>query len=375
MVILKLASEIIEDGNLNKLNSLLSMPLTQELVQTLRRIFLYLQDKKLFVISYGSEWNQWNIKKNNNNRQNESNQIDNFLNVKWSVFLRLLFQHSFYNDLLLSIEQTINCPPYVRLVETSVEKGFEIPIHSNYFEVLQYLTFDFEKFIILLKRFPEIEQKDKAQFTIFVQKQLSKITNNQERLSFSKLINTHLVDKVDNPLILADFLQHSIDNGSLELKINSLQSLLILITRFNYNLENFYERLIQIIDTEGAFECSSKSKLFKLIDVATKSSKVPLQTLARIIQSILRAFLKESCSLQLAATQLIFNIFKKHVTLKQFLQQGDTQLVELASYQNHWHPEIKRIISYLEDDLSIFDYFNLNDVIELQDQQLLEAQF
>ncbi|CAD8183788.1 unnamed protein product [Paramecium octaurelia] len=374
MVILKLASEIIEDGNLNKLNSLLSMPLTQELVQTLRRIFLYLLDKKLFSISYGSEWNQWNLRKNNN-RQNESNQVDNFLNIKWSVFLRLLFQHSFYDDLLLSIQQSIDCPPYVRLVQTSVEKGIETPIHSNYFEVLQYLPLDFEKFIILLKKFPLIEQSDAAQFTIFIQKQLSKITNDQERLQFSKLINTHLVDKVDNPLILADFLQNSIDNGSLELKIHSLQSLLILITRFNYNLENFYERLIQIIITDGAFECSSKSKLLKLIDVTTKSSKVPLQTLARIIQSVLRACLKESCSLQLAATQLIFNIFKKHIQLKHFLKQGESQIVEIASYQNHWHPEIKRIISYLDDDLSIFDYFNLNDVIELYDQQLLEAQF
>ncbi|CAD8099461.1 unnamed protein product [Paramecium sonneborni] len=373
MVILKLASEIIEDGNLNKLNSLLSMPMTQELVQTLRRIFLYLQDKKLFVISYGSEWNQWNFK--NNNKQNESNQIDNFLNVKWSVFLRLLFQHSFYSDLLLNIEQTINCPPYVRLVDVSVEKGIDIPIHSNYFEVLQYITLDFDKFIMLLKRFPEIELKDKAQFTIFIQKQLSKISNDQERLLFSKLINTHLVDKVDNPLVLADFLQNCVDNGNLELKINSLQSLLILITRFNYNLENFYDRLIQIIVTDGAFECSSKSKLLKLIDVATKSSKVPMQTLVKIIQSILKACLKETCSLQLVAAQITFNIFKKHITLKQFLQQGEAQLIEIASYQNHWHPEIKRIISYLEDDLSIFDYFNLNDVIELQDQQLLEAQF
>lgn len=37
----------------------------------------------------------------------------------------------------------------------------------------------------------------------------------------------------------------------------------------------------------------------------------------------------------------------------------------LINYFSHWHPEIKRIISYLEDDLSIFDYFNLNDIIEL----------
>lgn len=40
--ILKLASEIIEDGNFNKLNVLLSLPISQELVQTLRRIFFYL---------------------------------------------------------------------------------------------------------------------------------------------------------------------------------------------------------------------------------------------------------------------------------------------------------------------------------------------
>lgn len=32
-------------------------------------------------------------------------------------------------------------------------------------------------------------------------------------------------------------------------------------------------------------------------------------------------------------------------------------------------------MSYLQDDLDKFDYFMLNDLIELNDEQLMEAQF
>jgi hypothetical protein len=42
--ILKISSEIIEDGNFNKLNTLLSYPMTDDLAKTLRSIFFYLQD-------------------------------------------------------------------------------------------------------------------------------------------------------------------------------------------------------------------------------------------------------------------------------------------------------------------------------------------
>ena len=54
--ILKISSEIIEDGNFNKLNTLLTYPMTDDLAKTLRSIFFYLQDQKIFTIKYGPEW-------------------------------------------------------------------------------------------------------------------------------------------------------------------------------------------------------------------------------------------------------------------------------------------------------------------------------
>lgn len=41
-------------------------------------------------------------------------------------------------------------------------------------------------------------------------------------MRFTKLLNKYVVDKVDNPLILANFLHNNIDNGSIELQILSL---------------------------------------------------------------------------------------------------------------------------------------------------------
>ncbi|CAD8169259.1 unnamed protein product [Paramecium pentaurelia] len=56
-------------------------------------------------------------------------------------YLRLQFQHLFHKDLLLNIEQIINCLSYVR--NTFIEKEIEIPINSNHLQYfnISYLIF------------------------------------------------------------------------------------------------------------------------------------------------------------------------------------------------------------------------------------------
>lgn len=70
--------------------------------------------------------------------------------------------------------------------------------------------------------------------------------SDEQKLTFTKLVNTHIVDKVDNPLILANFLQNNVDKGSTELQVISLQSMLILMTRHHYNLDNFYAKVLTL---------------------------------------------------------------------------------------------------------------------------------
>lgn len=55
----------------------------------------------------------------------------------------------------------------------------------------------------------------------------------------------------------------------------------------------------------------------KLLEVATKSTKVSKEILLNIVERVLTQSLKTSCSQQFWAASFTFNLFKRHPTLKQ----------------------------------------------------------
>ena len=57
------------------------------------------------------------------------------------------------------IDGDINCPIYRRLVECSLQNDFDIPFDEIYFGILKDLPINFDQFINLIKRLPDIEAK------------------------------------------------------------------------------------------------------------------------------------------------------------------------------------------------------------------------
>lgn len=69
------------------------------------------------------------------------------------------------------------------------------------------------------------------------------------------------------------------------------------MTNYHYNLDKFYENLIALAKFEESYNCQYKDKFLKLLDIASKSSKVPMIILANLIRAVLSTCLKQKCYL------------------------------------------------------------------------------
>jgi hypothetical protein len=85
-----------------------------------------------------------------------------------------------------------------------------------------------------------------------------------------------VVEKVENPLIISNFISHHFGTStSLPLQVQALQTLFVLIGKYQFNYDGFYEKLEVLIETPGIFQSPESSRFMRLLYIASKSSKIP----------------------------------------------------------------------------------------------------
>lgn len=186
------------------------------------------------------------------------------------------------------------------------------------------------------------------------------------------------------PLLLADFLTHSLDRGGLE-GILALHGIFILVTKHGLEYPKFYERLYGLLTIE-ALKSRHRLRFFRLADVFLASGLVPAYTAAAFAKRFARLALQSSPAGALLSLAFIHNIIRRHPACMQMLHRKpidvdncsrsiatvyrgsdvydahqtdpaisramESSLWEITALRRHAHPSVAAACGALDKDLS-----------------------
>lgn len=89
---------------------------------------------------------------------------------------------------------------------------------------------------------------------------------------------------MSNPLILAEYLQTGFKIGNSTCQDYALESLVILIGKFNLEYSNYYEHLYEMVRKRSSFSL----KILKILEISLKNSKLTSKTIFPFIKLFLR---------------------------------------------------------------------------------------
>lgn len=138
-----------------------------------------------------------------------------------------------------------------------------------------------------------------------------------------KKVLVHLHDLVIpacfNPLLLSDFLTHSLDKGGL-IGMLALNGIFLLVTEFGLEYPKFYQKLYGLVCIE-AFQAKYRLRFFQLADAFLASNMVPAYTAASFIKRFARLALCIQPGGALVALVFIHNILRRHPACMQMLHR------------------------------------------------------
>lgn len=132
-------------------------------------------------------------------------------------------------------------------------------------------------------------------------------------------IHDLVIPNLTSPLLLADFLTHSLDRGGLEGML-ALHGIFLLVTKFGMEYPKFYQRLYNLIDAD-VFFTRHRMRFFQLADIFLASSLVPAYTAAAFAKKFARLGLVVPPSGALIAIAFIHNILRRHPACLQLLHR------------------------------------------------------
>lgn len=180
-----------------------------------------------------------------------------------------------------------------------------------------------------------------------------------------KDLDTELIPNLQDPRLLADFLVDSYNQGGV-LAILALNGLFILITRYDLEYPNFYEKLYVLLDS-AILHSKFKSRFFSLVNIFLSSSLLPVNLVAGFIKKLARLALFAPPSGISIILPIIYNLLRSHHKCISMIHNTDTassletwdptqtdpvksgalesSLWELSTLDRHYHFQIKKEIS------------------------------
>lgn len=126
-----------------------------------------------------------------------------------------------------------------------------------------------------------------------------------------------VLEHLDKPLLLTDFLMESLDVGG-PISLLSLQGIFILIQHHNLTYPNVYEKLYSMFEPE-IFHTKFKARLFYLADIFLSSSHLPENLVAAFVKRLARLSLVAPPQDILIILYFIGNLTIRHPGLKRLI--------------------------------------------------------
>ena len=154
-------------------------------------------------------------------------------------------------------------------------------------------------------------------------------------IMFLKKFNTHLFSICRDPLIYSEFLLKVYKGDNKEIKILSLSCLFILITKYNYIFEEYYETLYQSLFIDGIFASANSKRLLKIIYLSLKQPVVSKSIVCSFIKKLARVCLFSEGFVILRLFTLIEHIFHYHHKCLTLLYRKRKDVLKKNIYQSN----------------------------------------
>ncbi|CAG5123365.1 unnamed protein product [Candidula unifasciata] len=135
-----------------------------------------------------------------------------------------------------------------------------------------------------------------------------------------------VMDKMSNPLRLADFLSESFNIGG-AVSLMSLHGLFLLMHKYNLDYPDFYAKLYSMFEPQ-VFGAKYRARFFYLADTFLTSTHLPAYVVAAFAKRLSRLCLHAPASGSHIAIPFISNLISRHPTCEVLLHrtQGPTEL-------------------------------------------------
>lgn len=194
------------------------------------------------------------------------------------------------------------------------------------------------------------------------------------------------------PTLMIDFLTSACDVGG-AISLLALNGLFILIHKHNLEYPDFYQKLYGLLDP-SIFHVKYRARFFHLVDLFLSSSHLPAYLVAAFAKRLARLALTAPPEALLMVLPLICNLLRRHPACRVMVHrpQGpeldadpydpmekdparsralESSLWELQTLQQHYHPEVSRAASVINQVLSVPEV-SIAPLLELTAYEIFE---
>ena len=133
-------------------------------------------------------------------------------------------------------------------------------------------------------------------------------------------LHDKVIPLMQNPKLLIDFLVDSYDLGGTS-SLLSLNSLFILITKYNLDYPSFYPKLYRML-TPDLYHTTYLTRFLSMLDLFLKSSLLPAYLVAAFVKRLARNALQAPPHVIVMVLRLLTNLMKLHPSVKRLVHRG-----------------------------------------------------
>lgn len=188
------------------------------------------------------------------------------------------------------------------------------------------------------------------------------------------IMHESILPHLAQPSLMIDFLTHAYDIGG-AISLLALNGLFILIHEHNLEYPDFYRKLYGLLDP-SVFHVKYRARFFHLADLFLSSSHLPAYLVAAFAKRLARLALTAPPEALLMVLPFICNLLRRHPACRVLVHRPrgpeldadpydpdeedpaqsralESSLWELQALQRHYHPEVSKAASVINQALSV----------------------
>lgn len=216
------------------------------------------------------------------------------------------------------------------------------------------------------------------------------LNNKPTILYFMASLAKEILNKMDKPIMLADFFIARFDkSGDEEIQTDSLWNLLTLMGNHSQEYDNYYTKLYALLTSSNFV---SNNKFQKILEMSLRTKKISELTLASFIKGITRKAMFSQPREIFGYMGLLMNLFKRNDYLRTYCESrvemydvylkdesqlnckaNDSKQFELTSIDKHYQTEVSNLAKGLRQNLQESDYLDQSDFNNINYNKLIKG--